>query len=206
MSKKNVAVIDYGIGNVASVVGAIEKVGHTAILTSDADKLLASDCAVLPGVGAFGDGMSNLLSRRLDNTITTYALELKKPLLGICLGMQLLASKSYEFGEYAGLGLIDGAVHPLPITSNLRRIHIGWNDLNISLKEPIFRDLINPIAYFVHGYHFIPANSDTVIATTDYGFDVVAGIRKDNIIGLQFHPEKSQKDGLLILKNFIESN
>ena len=150
--------------------------------------------------------MSNLLGRRLDGAIATYALELKKPLLGICLGMQLLASKSYEFGEYAGLGLIDGAVHPLPITSNLRRIHIGWNDLNISLKEPIFRDLINPIAYFVHGYHFIPANSDTVIATTDYGFDVVAGIRKDNIIGLQFHPEKSQKDGLLILKNFIESN
>ena len=206
MSKKKVAVIDYGIGNVASVLGAIEKVGHVAILTSDVGNLLASDCAILPGVGAFGDGMSNLLGRRLDGAIATYALELKKPLLGICLGMQLLATKSYEFGEHTGLGLIDGVVQPLPIASNLRRIHIGWNDLNISLKEPIFRNLINPIAYFVHGYHFVPANSETVIATTDYGFDVVAGIRKDNVVGLQFHPEKSQKDGLLILKNFIESN
>lgn len=204
--QKQIAVIDYGIGNVASVIGAIEKIGHSAILTRNKDEIFASSGAILPGVGAFGDGMKNLREFGLTDTIQEYANKLKKPFLGICLGMQLLATKSYEFGEHAGLELIEGVVEPLPIVSNLRRIHIGWNDINISLKDPIFRDLINPIAYFVHGYHFVPANSEAVIATTDYGFDVVAGIRKDNIIGLQFHPEKSQKDGLLILKNFIESN
>lgn len=204
MSKK-VAVIDYGLGNVASVMGAVEKIGHLPILTRDKDKLLTADCIILPGVGAFGDGMKNLQQYGLIDIIKECTLDKQIPLLGICLGMQLLASKSYEFGEHDGLDLISGEVTPFQHSNNdLRKIHIGWNDLTIVKSDPLFETLDNPVVYFVHSYHFVPKERNSIIATASYGSDVVAGIRKGNIAGLQFHPEKSQQDGLKILANFVE--
>lgn len=202
--QKQIAVIDYGIGNVASVIGAIEKIGHSAILTRNKDEILASSGAILPGVGAFGDGMKNLREFGLTDTIQEYANKLKKPFLGICLGMQLLASKSYEFGEHDGLGLIGGSVEPFgDFGGKMRKIHMGWNELSVDEHDSVFQNLQKPIVYFVHSYHFVPSNKDNAIASASYGIDFVAGIRKDNIVGLQFHPEKSQRDGLKILENFI---
>lgn len=205
LPQKTVAVIDYGLGNVASVLGAIEKVGHVGVLTKEKDKILSSDVAILPGVGAFGDGMRNLRETGLVDIIYQYALDMKKPFLGICLGMQLMASRGREFGENIGLNLIHGEVVPLNIGGGLRKIHMGWNDLSVKDGEPLFIDLEHPVVYYVHGYHFILDNQDMEIAYTEYGSKVTAGIKRGNIVGLQFHPEKSQKDGLKILKNFIES-
>lgn len=204
--QKQIAVIDYGLGNVASVIGAIEKIGHAAILTRKKDEIFNADGIILPGVGAFGDGMENLNSFGLVEVIRECALTHKIPFLGICLGMQLMASKSCEFGEHTGLGLIEGDVIPFEHSdATLRKIHIGWNDLLVNLEDPIFANLEQPIVYFVHSYHFVPKNETSVIAKAVYGQEIVAGIRRDNIVGLQFHPEKSQKDGLKILENFVGS-
>lgn len=202
--QKKIAVIDYGLGNVASVIGAIEKIGHTAVLTRDKGEIARADGIILPGVGAFGDGIANLTSFGLIDVIKECALTKKIPFLGICLGMQLMATKSYEFGEHAGLGLIAGDVVPFAHSdSDLRKIHIGWNDLQADQDDPLLTGLENPIVYFVHSYHFVPKDESSIIARTIYGHEVVAGIRRDNIAGVQFHPEKSQKDGLKILENFI---
>lgn len=204
--QKKIAVIDYGLGNVASVIGAIEKIGHTAVLTRNQDEISYADGIILPGVGAFGDGMANLNAFGLVDVIKDCALTKKIPFLGICLGMQLMASKSHEFGDHSGLDLIAGDVIPFAHgNSNLRKIHIGWNDLLIDRDDPLFTAIEDPIVYFVHSYHFIPKDESSVIARTVYGHEVVAGIRCGNIVGVQFHPEKSQKDGLKILENFIGS-
>lgn len=202
---KNVVIIDYDLGNVGSVAGAIEKLGHKAILTRDSGKIFEADRIILPGVGSFGDGIRNLQKYGLIDIIKECVDQKTIPLLGICLGMQILATKSFEHGQHLGLNLIEGEVVPFNNQNpHVKKLHIGWNDITIEKNVEIFKDIVDPVVYFVHGYHFVAKNSEHIIACSEHGKKFIAGVKKNNIIGLQFHPEKSQKDGLEILNNFIE--
>jgi glutamine amidotransferase len=194
-----IAIIDYGVGNLRSVQKALEYVGQQAVVTSDVGVISRADKIVLPGVGAFGDGMANIKKRGFDRVIKE-SCEQGKPFLGICLGMQMIFDKSYEYGEHSGLGLIEGKVVLLP--DNVKKPHIGWNNLNIKKRAPLFTGVgDSPYVYFVHSY-YLETEADVVSATTDYGKEIQVAVQKDNIFALQFHPEKSGDVGLQILKNF----
>jgi len=204
MNKANIVIIDYGMGNIQSIHNALVKMGGNVSISNKADDLLAADALVLPGVGAFSEAMSNLKSLGLVELIVSVVRDQGKPLLGICLGMQLLADSSEERGSSQGLSLIPGNVRPIPVTPDLRLPHIGWNTLSLKQKEPLFLGINNDDAvYFVHSYHFV-CDPSYVSATTDYGCDVVAAVQRENIFGVQFHPERSQKKGLRLLGNFVD--
>ncbi|MDE7084227.1 MAG: imidazole glycerol phosphate synthase subunit HisH [Clostridia bacterium] len=196
-----IAVIDYGVGNLFSLVHSLKKVGADCVVTSDKEQITHADKLILPGVGAFGDAAKRLASSGLDKVIKSECAS-NKPLLGICLGMQLLFDKSYEYGEYCGLGLIKGEVVPLSdYLKELKIPHMGWNRLEFTDNNPIFKNLEQgSYVYFVHSY-FAKCN-EGLSATTDYGIKVTAAVRKGNIFGVQFHPEKSGENGLEILKAF----
>ncbi len=192
--------IDYGMGNLRSVSKALEKVGFSVKVSSDPEEVKKAEVLVLPGVGAFRDAMENLRKLGLLKEILRH-IERGKPYMGICLGLQLLFERSYEFGETEGFGVLEGEVVLLP--PKVKVPHIGWNQL--WGQKP--SDLLNGIKegeyfYFVHSYHVVPKRRDIVLTTTDYGIDFVSSIEYENIFAVQFHPEKSQKAGLRLLENF----
>lgn len=200
------AVVDYGVGNLFSLRCSLNKLGVEAVVTSDPDEIGKADRIILPGVGAFGDAAKKLYESGLDKVIKEEA-ESGKPFLGICLGMQLLFEKGFEYGEHDGLGFIKGNVVPLEnkIPCDLNVPHIGWNSLNFKgEKSPLFKYINDgDFVYYVHSYYATDCD-DFVIADSDYGIPVTAAVAKDNIFGCQFHPEKSGDVGLKILKAFCE--
>lgn len=194
-----IAIIDYGMGNLRSVQKALEFVGQNAVVTDDIKEMERADKLVLPGVGAFGDAISTIREKGIDKVIYD-GVSKDKPFLGICLGMQMVFDKSYEYGEYEGLGLISGEIKLLP--DNVKKPHIGWNNLNVKKRAPLFENTgESPYVYFVHSY-YLETNEPVVSATTDYGREIQVAVQKDNIFALQFHPEKSGDVGLEILKSF----
>ena len=198
-----IAIVDYGVGNLFSLRSSLSTVGAQVTVTGDGDALRRADKIILPGVGAFGDAAAKLRATGLDAVVIEEA-KAGKPLLGICLGMQLLLERSLEYGEHAGLGLIPGDVVPLSPPDGLKVPHMGWNALQFSEpRSPIFRDLRpGDYVYFVHSFH--ASNCPCVTATAEYGIPVTAAVGKDNVFGCQFHPEKSGLVGLTILKSFCE--
>jgi imidazole glycerol-phosphate synthase subunit HisH len=208
-----VTVVDYGIGNLYSVQRALEVSGGTVCLASDAAAIAAATHLVLPGVGAFADGMQELARRGLVEPLRRYAAS-GRPLLGICLGAQMLADSSVEFGQHAGLGLIPGCVVDVPSTGtrgqSLRIPHIGWGPLQAAPGAAEWQGSIlegtaelTPV-YLVHSYHLVPADVQHLLATCDYGGNrITAAVRKGNVTGCQFHPEKSGPAGLAMLSRFL---
>lgn len=201
-----IGVVDYGSGNVTSVVNAFDALGFRATLSGDSEALKQSTHIVLPGVGAFGAAMERLRTLDLTGTLQREVIEKGKPFLGICLGHQILASLGLEFGEHEGLGWIPGRVEKIDVSlSHLRLPHIGWNHIHVLQREPLYEQMTDhPCVYFVHSYHFVAKDPTVVSAVCDYGVTLTAGIQKQNIFGVQFHPEKSQSEGLQLLKNFAE--
>lgn len=201
----NIVIIDYKMGNLRSVQKAFEKIGSKALIANDLQTIQDADKLVLPGVGAFKDGMKHLNELGLIDILNKKVIEEKTPILGICLGMQLLSNKSYENGETEGLGWIKAEVVKFHFTEqNLKIPHVGWNELKLSdPSNELFQGLNNKEDfYFVHSYYF-KANEPVTIGTTDYGFEFISAVNKNNIYATQFHPEKSQSVGLKILENFI---
>ncbi|MCX7968166.1 MAG: imidazole glycerol phosphate synthase subunit HisH [Armatimonadetes bacterium] len=199
-----VTVIDYGVGNLRSVTKALEFIGCQVTLTSDPDKVSQASKLVLPGVGAFGAGMANLRQLGLVEAICD-AVRRGVPLLGICLGLQLLFDESEEMGSHEGLKLVRGKVVRFPERGDICVPHMGWNALRINKPEPLFKGVPDgAMVYFVHSYFPVPDDTSVVAATTEHGVEFVSAISIDNIFGTQFHPEKSSKVGLQILRNFVE--
>ena len=198
-----IAIIDYGVGNLFSLRQSLKEIGAESIVTDDEKVINDAQKLILPGVGAFGDAAERLKKRGMDELIKSQC-KTGKPLIGICLGMQLLFDKSFEYGEHEGLGLINGSVLPLKdYVNGLKIPHMGWNSLNILDDNPIFKNVKQgDYVYFVHSY-FAKCNK-CLSATTEYGISVTAAVRKENVYGVQFHPEKSGKVGLEILKAFNE--
>jgi len=198
-----VGIVDYNMGNLASVKNAFNKIGVDAEVVGDASKIKNYDKLILPGVGAFGDAVLHLKERNLDESIKEF-VKSGKYLLGVCLGMQLLFDKSYEFGENKGLGFIEGEVVYFDKTKiGDRKIpHMGWNKL-FNANSPLFKGLNNPYLYFVHSLHVV-CDEKYVIGKSIYGYEFVSAVNKDNIFGFQPHPEKSHNEGLKILRNFVE--
>jgi len=203
-----IAVIDYGAGNLRNVCKALEHIGTQPVLTDDLHALEKADKIVLPGVGAFADCLQNLKLRGLFEPLRDIALG-GKPLLGICVGMQLLLDAGEEMGEWPGLGLIGGRVVRFQYTAPqpmLKVPHIGWNQVEIKHEHPLMRNIPNgSYAYFVHSFYPVVNDEAHVVAVTHYGYDFASVIARDNIWGFQFHPEKSQDVGLQMLRNFVEA-
>jgi glutamine amidotransferase len=200
-----VAIIDYGVGNLFSLKSSFAAIGKEVTVTSDPSVIAAADKIVLPGVGAFEDAAKKLFDSGLAKTVVN-EVRSGKPLLGICLGMQLLFEKSYEYGEHKGLGLIKGEVRPISevVGEELKIPHIGWNLLKFTKKSPLFKYIKEgDYVYFVHSYYAADCD-ESVIATTEYGADLTAAAANGNVYGCQFHPEKSGKVGMKILKAFVE--
>ncbi len=199
-----IAIVDYGMGNLRSVLNAFERVAPGAArLTAEPADVLAAERVVVPGVGAFRDAIAALRARGLAQAVRDFAAS-GRPLLGVCLGMQLLATRSSEFGEYDGLDLIPGSVELLRTDPELRVPHVGWNDLEVRrADDPILGGLgPEPTFYFVHSYEYVPDDPAAVTAVTDYGRPVTACVGAGNVLGVQFHPEKSGTDGLALLTAF----
>lgn len=196
-----IAILDYGMGNRASVQNALAFLGHESVVTQDPMIIGNATHLILPGVGAFGDGMRAIRERGLDRVMAEEIAK-GKPLLGICLGMQLLASKGEEGGLHDGLGFIPGTVKRLT-AGELRIPHVGWNDVAPKSDEVLFAGTEPNVFYFVHSFALKADDEADVIATCDYGSRFVAAVRRGNIMGVQFHPEKSQASGLRVLKNFL---
>jgi len=201
-----VAVVDYGMGNIGSVRRALLMLGADVYVADQPDDLDHADRLVVPGVGSFADGITHLKERRLYTEICKQVIERKKPYLGICLGMQLLAARGTEGGEVAGFGLIDGEVARLDQLGCTERIpHVGWNSIFIEGASPLLNGVPDETDfYFVHSYAFQPREPQSVMAVTKYGITFPAVIGQEYIFGVQFHPEKSSRAGMRILKNFIE--
>jgi glutamine amidotransferase len=200
-----IAIIDYGVGNLFSLTSSFKYVGADVTVTSDPKEIKKADKIILPGVGAFGDAIKKLKDTGLDKVVIDQAKN-GKPLMGICLGMQLLFEKSFEYGEYDGLGLLKGKVVPMEnyIDKSLKIPHIGWNALNIKKENPLFKYLKSgDCVYFVHSY-FATDCDESLLATTEYGEELTAAVAYKNVMGCQFHPEKSGEIGLKILKAFCE--
>lgn len=199
-----VVVIDYQMGNVASVRNAFELLGKKVVISSRAEEICRASHIVLPGVGAFGEGMSRINKLGLAKILYQEVMEKRKPFLGICLGMQLLARTSHEFGHHEGLGWVPGEVDRLQ-ADGLRLPHVGWNNIRLGRPCPLLNEWIQEADfYFVHSYRFKVEVPDHVNALCDYGEVFPAVISKDNIYGVQFHPEKSQKAGRILLENFAK--
>ncbi len=194
-----IGIIDYGMGNLRSVQKAFQFIGQEAVIAREPKELEVCDKVVLPGVGAFEDAMNTIKKLGFDEAVYK-AVNQGKYFLGICLGMQMVFDKSYENGEFKGLGLIPGEVVRLPETVKIPQI--GWNNLNVKMREPLYKGLDeSPYVYFVHSY-YLETEAPVVSATTFYGREIQVAVQKDNIFALQFHPEKSGDTGLTILRNF----
>ena len=200
-----IAVVDYGVGNLFSLCSSLDAIGAESIVTSDPEKLRLADTIILPGVGAFSDAIAKLNSSGLDRVLRQ-EVRAGKPLFGICLGMQLLFEKSYEYGEHEGLGFLKGSVVPLDgkIDPALKIPHIGWNSLSINRDHPIMKYTKDgDFVYFVHSYYAADCK-ESLVAISEYGIDVTAVVASGNVAGTQFHPEKSGEVGLSILRAFCE--
>lgn len=201
-----IAIIDYGIGNLFSLQSSFSMIGEEAVVTSDRSVIEKSRRIILPGVGAFEDAARKLRESGLDEVVISET-QRGKPLMGICLGMQMLFDKSYEYGEHSGLGLISGEVVPMAgaVPPQLKIPHMGWNRLDfVGERDEIFKYISDDaFVYFVHSF-YATGCEQSLIATAEYGVDITAAVRRDNIWGCQFHPEKSGKVGLSILKAFCE--
>ena len=199
-----IAIIDYGVGNLFSLKCSLNFIGADAVVTSDPDVVRRADKLILPGVGAFGDAIKKLRDSGLD-AVLIEEVKRKKPVMGICLGMQLLFEKSYEYGTHKGLGILKGEVVPIASVSPTLKIpEIGWNALIFKKESPLFKYVNNgDCVYFVHSY-FVSGCDDSLLATAEYGSELTAAVSLDNIYGCQFHPEKSGAVGLNILRGFVE--
>jgi glutamine amidotransferase len=202
-----VAIVDYGLGNLRSVAGAVGKLGYQAAISSDVSELQRAAKLILPGVGAFGDGMRRLRERGLIAVLRQLVLEDRRPILGVCLGAELMARDSEEFGHHEGLGWIDASVKRItPDDSTLRVPHVGWNAVHQHASHPMFAGVPqDALFYFVHSYHIAVDSPATALATAAYGGALTAAFARDNIWGTQFHPEKSQRHGLALLGNFLRA-
>ncbi len=200
-----VAIVDYGMCNLDSVARAVEECGGAPLVTDRARDFETANRIILPGVGAFPDAMRNIKQRSLDEILYEQVFGKQIPFLGICLGMQLLATKGWEGGETAGLGWIDGEVRRLePVGEDTRIPHIGWNDVIFTRVSPLFEGVPSgKDFYFVHSYHFCCANEQDILARTPYCGGFVSAVGRGLIFGVQFHPEKSQRLGFQVLKNFL---
>lgn len=200
-----IGIVDYGVGNLFSLKSSIAMIGEEAVVTSDVNELEKADKIILPGVGAFGDAAAKLRASGLDREVIRLA-EAGKYIMGICLGMQLLFDRSYEYGEHEGLGLIKGTVKDMrpDIPAELKVPHIGWNLLKFKKPSPLFK-YVNEgeFVYFVHSFYAAECD-ESVTAVTEYGTEITAAVEGGNVFGCQFHPEKSGKTGLAILKAFSE--
>jgi len=199
-----VAIIDYGMGNVASVQKALNFLNVKSVITYDHDVIKKATIILLPGVGSFAQGMENLNHRNLVHLLTQEVLIKKKPFLGICLGMQLIMASGNEPYVCKGLGWIEGEVKKLELL-DLNIPHMGWNNISV-LNNKYYYNLENSDFYFIHSYHVKTSNHHDIAATVNYGFDIVASVQKNNIFATQFHPEKSQAAGLSLLKTFFDLN
>lgn len=205
MEQKTICILDYGSGNVKSVYNVVHYLGYNVQISNEPEVIRSCTHIILPGVGAFGASMEKIRKNISISILEEEVIQKKKPFLGICVGMQVLADKGMEFGEHKGLGWIGGVVdkidskgEPLP--------HMGWNNIEIIKDSPLFLNLKEyRDFYFVHSFVFNVNNDSHVLAKTEYGSEFICLIKKDNIYGIQFHPEKSQKAGQLLLKNFIEN-
>lgn len=199
-----IAIVDYEMGNLRSVQKAFERVGHEATITSDPARLADASKLVLPGVGAFRDAIGALRDRRLVEPIRA-SIEAGKPLLGICLGLQLLFERSFEDGEHEGLGIVSGKVVRFDAPAGYKVPHMGWNQLRFQRRAPIFAGIDEgEYFYFVHSYYVVPNDHMVVASETDYSLAFCSSVWRDNLYAVQFHPEKSQSAGLRLLKNFAE--
>jgi glutamine amidotransferase len=197
-----IAIIDYGMGNLRSVQKGFEKVGYAATVTSDPEVVGAAERVVLPGVGAFEDAIAELYRRRLVEPVLK-AIDDEKPFLGICLGLQMLFDTSYENGVHKGLGVLPGEVVRFELPQDYSVPHMGWNQLEIRRPAPILEGLSSgTYVYFVHSYYVVPRDPEVIATTTQYGPPFCSMVWRKNLYATQFHPEKSQADGLRILKNF----
>ena len=200
-----ITIIDYDMGNVGSIKNMLEHIGCEDVeISNDKQRILSSDHIILPGVGSFDEGMKNLQERGLVEIITEYANILKKPLLGICLGMQLLGNSSEE-GNKKGLGLIDFENIRFRLNNGLKVPHMGWNSIHVVDNDcPFTKDLDDSYRfYYVHSYHAKVNNLNSIILTADYGYEIPVGLRNGNTYGVQFHPEKSHQFGMKLLENFV---
>ena len=205
----NVIIVDYNSGNISSVINSFKEVAKDKVnikVTSNLNKIKSSDKVVLPGQGSFKscvDALNNI--KGLIETLNEFVINNKKPLLGICVGLQMFADISYEETETKGLGWISGKVSKIDnINGKYKLPHIGWNQINIIKDSKIYKDVENKShMYFVHSYEFVPKDKKVISATTDYSSNIVCSVEKENIFGTQFHPEKSDKTGLKIIENFI---
>lgn len=202
---KSVLVVDYGMGNLHSVHKALEACGANVIVSNERKHIEKAERIVLPGVGSFGHGIMNLRELNLSDLLTEQVIVKKKPFLGICLGMQLAAKTGHEHGEYEGLGWINAHVRKLDVDTAIYKVpHMGWDDVEFITEDSLFEGIANLSSfYFVHSYHFIPDESGLATSVCSYGKRLVASLKKENIHLVQFHPEKSQKNGLRILSNFL---
>ncbi len=200
-----IAIIDYQMGNLRSVQKAFERVGHPAVVTSDPADLERADRVVLPGVGAFEDAIAELRRRELVEPIRQ-AIDSGKPFLGVCLGLQLLFEVSYEGGRHEGLGVLPGEVVRFDLPHDYKVPHMGWNQARIVRRAPALAGIEDGAHfYFVHSYYVVPREPDVIAIEVEYGRNFCAAVWRDNLFATQFHPEKSQADGLRLLKNFAES-
>ena len=205
----NITIVDYKSGNISSVINSFNEVAKDKVkveVTSDINKIKSSDKVVLPGQGSFKncvDGLNNI--NGLVDTLNEFVINDKKPLLGICVGLQMFADIGYEETETKGLGWISGKVSKIDNQNGIYKLpHIGWNQINIIKESSIFKGIENNShMYFVHSYEFVPEDKNVISATTDYSSNIVCSVEKENIFGTQFHPEKSDKIGLKIISNFI---
>ncbi|MFY9607535.1 MAG: imidazole glycerol phosphate synthase subunit HisH [Blastocatellia bacterium] len=202
-----ITIVDYGTGNLASIANMLKKIGCASIITSEADRIAGAGKLILPGVGAFDTGMRNLMKLGLIEVLNRKAKQEKVPLLGICLGMQLFVSRSEE-GDLPGLGWIDGNVikfRPELNGKNLKVPHMSWNHIDVVKESKLFSDMhAEPRFYFVHSYHVQLDRDEDLLANTTYGYPFASALERGNIAGVQFHPEKSHKFGMKLLKNFAE--
>lgn len=200
----NIKIIDYEMGNIQSVKNAFELLNCKVEIVNDPSTIKNADGIILPGVGAFGNAVKNLKEKKLIEPLKEAVINQKIPLLGICLGMQLLADRSKEYGNNEGLSFISGEIRKIPSKKEMRLPHIGWNEVTVKKKEPLFKNIIDKGSfYFVHSYRF-ECDDEFVVATTDYGANINAVVRKENVFGVQFHPERSQRKGLQLLANFVD--
>tara|TARA_B000000441_G_C21614314_1_gene273600 strand:- start:118 stop:744 length:627 start_codon:yes stop_codon:yes gene_type:complete len=202
-----VVIVDRDNANINSLRNALNYVGDcTVSVSSDPTEIRESDFIVLAGVGAFGDGMADLDRKKLIDLLSEQALHIKKPFLGICLGMQMLFTSSSENGEHRGLNFIEGSVDRLDLPDSFRVPHVGWNNIEYEGETKIFENLsADKNFYFVHSFH-ANCQKNNIIATVDYGQIITAAVQSENILGFQFHPEKSQENGMVLLRNFLSKN
>lgn len=198
-----IAIIDYDAGNLKSVEKALKFLGEDVVITREKEEILNADKVILPGVGAFGDAMHNLEQFGLIDVIKE-VVELGKPFLGICLGLQLLFERSEESPGVEGLGILKGEILRIPDCPGLKIPHMGWNSLKIKPEAKLLKDLEDPYVYFVHSYYLKAADENIVAATTEYSTTIHASVQSGNVFACQFHPEKSSRVGLQILRNFAE--